>query len=76
MRCEVSQLAAEASTKQGRGGGGGRRPDRGLGVGGDPVVAKVGGTEITEQQLDRNVQRTRQTQSLIQRKTPIISKAA
>jgi len=30
-----------------------------LGVGGEPVVAKVNGTEITERQFNRNVQRTR-----------------
>lgn len=30
-----------------------------LGVGSEPVVAKVGGNKITERQLDRNVQRTR-----------------
>ncbi len=30
-----------------------------LGVGGEPVVAKVNGTEITERQFSQNVQRTR-----------------
>ena len=30
-----------------------------LGVGGEPVVAKVDGTEITERQFEQNVQRTR-----------------
>jgi peptidyl-prolyl cis-trans isomerase D len=30
-----------------------------LGVGGEPTVAKVGGTKITERQLDQNVQRSR-----------------
>ena len=30
-----------------------------LGIGGEPVVAKVDGTKITERQLDQNVQRTR-----------------
>ncbi len=30
-----------------------------LGVGGEPVAAKVGGTEISERQFEQNVQRTR-----------------
>jgi peptidyl-prolyl cis-trans isomerase D len=30
-----------------------------LGVGGEPVVAKVNGTEITERQFSRNVERSR-----------------